>query len=388
MASPPTLCVTDGRVVAGGKLVDADVVIEGGRISAVTGRGQLRAARPGCTVLDAAGCVVAPGFIDLQVNGGYGVDLAREPERTDELGARLVDHGVTSWLPTLVSSDRATRARFVDAVSSAVSHRSPGGARALGAHLEGPVLAPAHAGAHRIENLQSADTLAAELDDLASVALLTLAPELPGALDLVAAAVERGIVVSIGHTAAPAVVVHRAADAGARYATHLFNAMNGLHHRAPGPAGAVLADDRYCAGLILDRHHLHDDTVRLAWRALGPARTSLVSDATAALGLAPGPSALGDQTVHVEVGAVRTPDGVLAGTRFAVDQAVGNLMAVTGCSLVEALHSVTTVPARVLGLPDRGSIVEGAIADLVVLTERAEVVATVAEGRVARPRDT
>jgi len=380
-----TLRVDNGRVVCDGTLMDADILIEEGRIVAVN-----RRERAGTTgrgkgeVLDARGCVVAPGFIDLQVNGGYGIDLAQEPGRVNQLGARLVDHGVTSWLPTLVSSDRATRARFLEAVSSAAAHPQAGVARVLGAHLEGPVLAPALAGAHRIENLQPAAALAAELDELAGVALLTLAPELAGALMLVEAAVERGIVVSVGHSAAPAEIVHRAADAGATYATHLFNAMGGLHHRAPGPAGAVLADDRFCAGLILDRHHLHDDTVRIAWHALGPGRTSLVSDATAALGLAPGRAALGDQMVTVEADAVRTPEGALAGTKFAVDQAVANLVAVTGCSLVEALRTVTSVPARLLGLPDRGVIAEGAVADLVVLTEQVEVVATVVDGRVVR----
>jgi N-acetylglucosamine-6-phosphate deacetylase len=250
------------------------------------------------------------------------------------------------------------------------------------------VLAAAFAGAHRVEHLAPAASLVAEPGHLAGVALLTLAPELPGALDLVAAAVERGIVVSVGHTGAPAETVHRAADAGATYATHLFNAMGGFHQRAPGPAGAVLADERLTAGLILDRHHLHDDVVNLAWRVLGPQRTSLVSDATAALGVAPGQTALAGRTVHVEAGAVRTADGTLAGTRFALDDAVRNLVAVTGCSLVDALHAVTTVPARLLGLADRGAIAPGAVADLVVLADGLDVVATVVAGHVVdRPVD-
>ena len=382
----PTLRITNGRVVYEGRMVDADVLVERDRIAALVERGRdgSGAAGPaGVAVLDARGGVVTPGFIDLQVNGGYGIDLAREPERVGELSGRLVAHGVTSWLPTLVSTDSSTRTRFLDAVAAARARPAAGAARPLGGHLEGPVLAPALAGAHRIEHLAPASLLADELDHLPGVRLLTLAPELPGALDLVAAAVGRGIVVSVGHTAAPAEVVHRAADAGATYATHLFNAMGGLHHRAPGAAGAVLADERLTAGLILDRHHLHDDTVNLAWRVLGPRRTSLVSDATAALGLSPGPTALAGQPVQVEAEAVRTADGVLAGTRFALDGAVRNLMAVTGCALIDALHTVTTVPARVLGLADRGVIAAGAVADLVVLGERADVVTTVVAGCVA-----
>jgi N-acetylglucosamine-6-phosphate deacetylase len=379
-----TLYVADGRVVRDGQLSDADVLIEGDRITAVVERTQGAAASPpaGVEVLDAGGRVVAPGFIDLQVNGGYGIDLAREPERTGELGVRLAAHGVTAWLPTLVSTDASTRAGFLDAVAAARAEPAGGGAHPLGAHLEGPVLAPELAGAHRVEHLAPVSSLAAELDHLTGVVLLTLAPELPGALDLVAAAVERRIVVSVGHTGASAETVHAAADAGATYATHLFNAMGGLHHRAPGAAGAVLVDDRFTAGLILERHHLHDDTVELAWRMLGPRRTSLVSDATAALGAAPGSAALAGQPVHVEAEAVRTPDGTLAGTRFALDDAVRNLLAVTGCTLVDALQTVTAVPARVLGLADRGVIAPGAVADLVVLGGDTDVVATVVAGRV------
>jgi N-acetylglucosamine-6-phosphate deacetylase len=381
-----TLLVTGGRVVCDGQMLDADVVVEGDRIAAVVEHdrrgGGAAVAHEDADVLDAGGRVVAPGFIDLQVNGGYGIDLAREPERVGELSRRLAVHGVTSWLPTLVSTDPPTRTRFLDAVAAARSAPVAGGSRPLGAHLEGPVLAPALAGAHRIEHLTAAAELTVELDRLAGVVLLTLAPELPGALDLVAAAVERGIVVSVGHTGAPAETIHRAADVGATYATHLFNAMGGLHHRSPGPAGAVLADERLTAGLILDRHHLHDDIVTLAWRVLGPHRASLVSDATAALGLAPGETALAGQPVHVAAEAVRTADGVLAGTRFALDDAVRNLLAVTGCPLVDALHTVTTVPARLLRLDDRGAIAPGAVADLVVLDERVEVVATVLAGRV------
>jgi N-acetylglucosamine-6-phosphate deacetylase len=381
----PTLQVTNGRVVCDGRMLDAHIVVEGDRIAAVVERrpGGVAIADPGVEVLDAGGRVVAPGFIDLQVNGAYGIDLARQPERTGELGRLLVGHGVTSWLPTLISTDASTRTAFLDAVAAATARPPDGRAHPLGAHLEGPVLAPALAGAHRVEHLTSAESLTAELDHLTGVALLTLAPELPGALDLVAAAAERGIVVSVGHTGAPAEIVHRAADAGATYATHLFNAMGGLHHRAPGAAGAVLVDERLTAGRILDRHHLHDDTVNLAWRVLGPRRTSLVSDATAALGLAPGAAALAGRPVRVEAEAVRTADGALAGTRFALDDALRNLLAVTGCALMDALPTVTTVPARLLGLTDRGVIAPGAVADLVVLGEGTEVVATVVAGRVA-----
>jgi N-acetylglucosamine-6-phosphate deacetylase len=217
------------------------------------------------------------------------------------------------------------------------------------------------------------------------VALVTLAPELPGALVLVAALVERGIAVSVGHTEATADQVRTALDAGAGYVTHLFNAMAPLHHREPGPAGVALTDDRVRAGIIADGIHVDPAMVALAARALGP-RLSLVTDAVAALGVPPGPVRIGDRWATARDDAVRLPDGTLAGSTLALDRAVRNLVAWTGAPLADAVAAVTTTPAAVLGVPDRGIVAPGAVGDLVLLDPGGEVVATVVAGRVLHDR--
>lgn len=338
--------------------------------------------------LDATGLVVAPGLVDLQVNGAGGVDVTNEPDRLDVVGAELVRHGVTAYLPTVITS--APEARV--AALSAAAALPLSGAVPLGVHLEGPMIAPSRRGAHPEAWLRGASL---ELVDGwsrdAGVVIVTIAPELPGACEVIAALVSRGVVVSIGHTAATPLEVEAAVAAGARCATHLFNAMPALSAREPGPAGAVLGHPDLVAGLIVDRVHLAPDTVRTAWRALGPERFWSVSDTTAALGLGDGPTRLGDQDVVVVDGAVRLPDGTLAGSASSLADCVQVLWATTGCSLAEALATATSTPARLVGDDSRGSLVPGARGDLVLLDvdsdrRRLEVVATVVGGTVAFDR--
>ncbi len=234
----------------------------------------------------------------------------------------------------------------------------------------------------------SAEAIAAEgWSADAGVALVTLAPELPGAVDLVCELVERGVVVAAGHSSATAAQATAAVDAGVRYVTHLFNAMAPLRHREPGLAGVALTDERVRVGVIADGLHLDPIAVTLAARALGD-RLSLVTDAVSALGLPPGAVALGSLTADVSVadGAVRLADGTLAGSTLSLDRAVRNLVAWAGVTLVEAVAAVTSTPAAVLGLPDRGVVAPGAAGDLVLLTDTGEVVATVIAGRVAYDR--
>jgi len=201
--------------------------------------------------------------------------------------------------------------------------------------------------------------------------MVTIAPELPGALEVIGALVDRGVVVSIGHTAATD--VSGAVAAGATCFTHLFNAMPPLHHRAPGPVGAAL-DGSLVAGMLVDGHHLDPAVVRLAWRILGPTRFLTVSDTTAALGLT-GQTRLGHQRVTIEDGAVRLADGTLAGSAASLVDCLRELVRVTGCTVHEALATATTTPARLLGQPQRDG-------DRVLLTPSLEVVATVVGGEV------
>jgi N-acetylglucosamine-6-phosphate deacetylase len=346
------------------------------------------------TVLDATGLVVAPGFIDLQCNGALGVDLTSEPDRLGDIAAGLPRWGVTAWLPTVVTSPPAERLAVLRAFRDRRDVESgPVGATPLGLHLEGPFLAPARRGAHDL-HLLTAPSLTLVDDEgwsrAAGVALVTLAPELPGALDVVRALVDRGVVVAAGHSSATASEARAALDAGVTGVTHLFNAMGGLHHREPGLAGVALTDPRPHVWLIADGVHVDPAVVALAAGALGD-RTVLVTDAVAALGAGHAAAAaragrLGSRPVDLpadgEGGAVRLADGTLAGSALSLDRAVRNLMAFAGVDLAAAVHAVTAAPAALLGLPDRGVIAPGAVGDLVLLTPEGHVVATVIGGEV------
>ena len=340
--------------------------------------------------LDATGLFVVPGFVDLQCNGAAGVDVTAQPERMWEVAAALPRWGVTAWLPTIVTAPAPARARALTVVRSGPPDDGIPRAAALGLHLEGPFLAPERRGAHDPRHLAQPSVAVVENEGWtrdAGVALVTLAPERPGASDVIRRLVEAGVVVAAGHSSASADEARAALDAGVTYVTHLFNAMAELHHRAPGLAGIALTDDRVRVGLIADGLHVDPAVVALAARGLGD-RLTLVTDAVSALGAPPGPVQLGslDATVSADDGAVRLADGTLAGSTLALDRAVRNLVAFAGVPLVDAVRAATVAPAAVLGLADRGVVVPGAVADLVLLAPSGEVVATVVAGRVAYDR--
>lgn len=397
------LVVRGGHVLVDGGWRRADVTVRDGVVAAIEpstpasagsppGDGGADEAGVGVGVVDATGMVVAPGFVDLQLNGAGGVDLTATPERLWEVAALLPRWGVTSWLPTIVTSPEPVRERAL-----AVLHEGPPDdavvATPLGLHFEGPFLDPRRKGAHAEEHLRVANVdVVAHWSRDGGVALVTLAPDLPGALDVTRALVGRGVVVSMGHSSATAAEAEAGVDAGARWATHLFNTMPPLHHRDPGLAGVALTDERLHVGLIADGLHVHPRMVALAARALGP-RLTLVTDAVAALGMPPGPVRLGDREALAGDDGVRLPDGTLAGSNLSMDTAVANLMAYAGVDLATALHAATVAPARLLGRADLGVLRPGAPADLVVLETslvpdvaagrpRLRVAATVVGGRV------
>jgi N-acetylglucosamine-6-phosphate deacetylase len=375
-----SLDVRGGLVVRPDGVTRADVAIRHGRITAVHDRA---ATDPDgdVEVLDAADLLVTPGFVDLQCNGAHGIDLVLEPERMWELAALLPRYGVTAFLPTIISCPPA----LVDRAIAALAAPPPDfqGATPLGLHLEGPMLNPARRGAHPPEQLRPpSETPVDAWAASGRVAMVTLAPELPGALDAIRALCAADVVVSAGHTDATADELNAGLDAGVTAATHLFNAMPPFKHREPGAAGAVLADGRVTAGVIVDGVHVHPTAVAAAWAALGPARTALVTDAVAPLGCPPGPFHFGNIEVTVGPDSVRLADGTLAGSILAMDQAVRNLMAFTGCPPHEAVTAATATPARVVGAGLKGRIEPGCDGDLVVLTPSLEVVAVVIAGAI------
>jgi N-acetylglucosamine-6-phosphate deacetylase len=331
--------------------------------------------------LDASGLLVAPGYVDLQINGAFGIDLMREPERLWELGERLTSSGVTAFLPTIPSAPEGVVPRAVEAMGC----RPDGfrGAEPLGLHLEGPMLSPVRRGAHDPANLRSPDPGRYGVwSRAAGVAMVTLAPELPGALDAVKHLTSGGVLVAAGHTDASTDEMTAGADAGITAVTHLYNAMAPFAHRRPGPIGVALTDPRLTSTLIVDGQHVHPVAVAAAWAALGPDRLALVTDAVAAMGSPPGPSTLGGAEVSVSEVAVRTKDGRLAGSLLAMDAAVRNLVEATGCTHDQAIRCATAVPARLVGADGRGEIAPGNRADLILLDRSYQVVGVVVGGEV------
>ena len=359
----------------------AAVVIQDGKIDAL-----VRDPRPGDLPEERREFVglLCPGFIDLQINGAFGADIGPDPDAIRTLVTRLPTTGVTSFLPTLISSPPERYEGFFDALEEGALEN---GARVLGAHLEGPFLAPERKGAHDPANLRPKDLgLMRELLGSGKVRIMTLAPELPNALEAIELLLEGGAVASAGHTDATCEEVTRAVDAGLSLGTHLYNAMRPLAHREPGTVGALLTDDRVKVGIIADGVHVHEAALRLAHRARGSEGLILVTDAMQAAGMPPGDYELGQRKVHLEDGAVRLPDGTLAGSALTMDEAVRNAVRFLGVSLAQAVRMAAETPAAALNLDEKGKIAVGCDADLVLLDDEGTVLETTVAGEMVYER--
>ena len=339
----------------GGELIPGDVEIADGRIAA-------------CALAGPGSGVAVPGFVDLQVNGFAGVDfLNASAADYDTAGEALCQTGVTAYQPTLITTPEETLVGALQEVPP-----SAAGPRIIGVHLEGPFLAATRIGAHplgarRDPDLELLDRLLAA----GPVTQMTLAPELPGALELIDVLCARGVVVSCGHTDASAAEAQAAFDRGARSVTHIFNAMRHFSHRDPGIAVAALVDEDVVVQVILDGHHMATQTARLIWRA-ARGRVALVTDAMAAAGNGDGRYVLGGMEVRVLDGVARTPEGALAGSTVTMIEAVRQLHAL-GVSLEDAVGAATHVPGRLIGQPGLGVLEPGRPADVVVLDDRLDV---------------
>lgn len=321
-----------------------------------------------------------PGLVDLQVNGYAGVDLlSAEPDEIAAMGRALLRAGVLWYQPTLITAPDEQARAALDAIAKAM--HLGGGARILGAHLEGPFLSPARRGAHDETWLREPDKdlLASYLLAGCPVTMVTLAPELPGADELIDALVERGIVVSLGHTNATAVAAHAALDLGATAVTHLYNAMRPFSHRDPGVVGAALTRDDVFVQLIADGVHVAAEAILTACRA-ARGRVALVSDTIAAAGLGDGAFRVGPVEVLVERGVSRLADGTLAGAVRPLAWGM-RALAELGVSIPEAVDAVTRTPARILGREDAGRLSLGGPADIVVLDDHLAVADVLVGGR-------
>jgi N-acetylglucosamine-6-phosphate deacetylase len=351
--------------------------VEDGRIAAL-GAGDPETVPPARAV-DLGGAWVLPGFVDIHVHGGGGAAYTSgDPDDARAAAAFHRAHGTTTTVASLVTAGLDDLERAVRALAPLVGERV-----LAGLHLEGPYLSPSHAGAHDPALLRSPDPreLGRLLDAAGgTVRMVTVAPELRGGLELVRRTVAAGAVAAVGHTDATYDEARAAFDAGARVATHLYNAMRSLHHREPGLVAAALEDERVTVELIADGVHVHDAVAALAFGAAGPARTALITDAMAAAGMADGAYELGPMDVRVRDGVARLAGGgSIAGSTLTMDAALRRAVRALGVPIVDAARAASTTPARLLGLRT-GALEPGLDADLVVLGDELAVSSVMVRG--------
>ena len=355
-----------GAALVDGAFVPGDVEVADGRVAAV-----------GLNSANGKG-IASPGFVDLQVNGFAGVDFfSADAGGYRRAGAALLECGVTAYQPTFITSPEDELVAALAEVP--VNGVSP---RVLGAHLEGPFISSERLGTHPAESRRDPDpALLERLLAAGPVSHVTLATELPGAFELVDMLRERGVTVSCGHSNATAAEARDAFARGAKTVTHIFNAMRPFAAREPGLAGAALVTGDVVVQVILDGVHLADDTARLVWQAAG-GRVALVTDAIAAARNGDGSYRLAGVDFEVEDGVARSADHVLAGSTVCMIDAVRNLVAL-GAPVEAALAAATSVPARIAGRPELGTVAPGSSADIVVLDDGLEIVRVLVRGEDA-----
>jgi N-acetylglucosamine-6-phosphate deacetylase len=371
-----------GTALAGARLVLPSGVVENGRLAfsgtTITGIGGERAAGD----LDLTGYTVVPGFVDLHVHGGGGASYASGSAEEALTAARThLEHGTTTTVASTVTGEIDEVCRQAAVLSELVED----GVLA-GVHFEGPFISPGRCGAHRPDLLRDPDpALVRKLVDAArgTARMVTLAPELPGGLESVRLLADLGVIAAVGHTDSDYAKTLEAIEAGATVATHLFNAMPGIQHRAPGPIVALLEDERVTVELVGDGVHLHPSVLDLAYGAAGANRVALITDAMGAAGMGDGLYPLGPLQVRVEDGVARLVEGgSIAGSTLTLDVAFQRAVLVNKLSLAQTVQSISTNPAALLGLADSvGSLAVGKNADLAILdSESYALVAVVRRG--------
>ena len=370
------------------QIADPWLLIEDGRIVDISSR----TARPlpaGATVVDFGDAVVAPGLLDIHMHGGAGLDVMRASRaELPRLGQFLTRHGVTGYFATTVAAPLDTTCAALERLADAIESAKQGGngveARPLGIHLEGPFLSHKRRGVHPPEYLVEPTVNVFEKLWQAArghVRMMTIAPEIPGAMEVIAEGARRKVCVSIGHSDADLSTARQAVRAGARHATHTFNAMRPLDHRNPGILGEVLGDDSISADIIADGIHVSPEIVKVFLQAKGPERAVLITDAISATGMPDGRYQLGPIEVEVKDGKATAGDS-LAGSVLTMDRAVRNVTKFSNWSLQQAVRAATLNPATAVGLAStHGQLVVGAAADLVVFSPAGDVIKTIVAGQ-------
>lgn len=366
----------NGRVLRNHTLINEDFWVKDGKIISPCETSDYE--------VDVQGLIIAPGYIDLQINGAFGIDFSVQADQIHHVAELLPQYGVTSFLPTLVSCEKKTYLELMPHLQP-----FPGGSHGssiLGIHLEGPYFAPGKHGAHN-QNLiisQISHSLEDYYGNLEGVRMVTLAPELPGGLLLIQDLKSKNIVVSAGHTNATYEEANAAIHAGITMATHLFNAMPSINHRNPGIIGAVLTNDSMFYSIIADNFHVKPSIIDLAWRS-NPKGLCLITDAMQALGQPPGVYCLGTMMVDAGTGgAYISGTQTLAGSVLSLDEAVRNFRKSTNCSLVDSLETASLKPAQVLGIDNvKGNLNEESDADFIIVDDDLNMHACYVAGQLA-----
>jgi len=357
------------------------LLVEGSRIAAL-GEGEppeIEAKR-----LNLKGQRLIPGLIDIHIHGAMGHDtMDATPQALEEMARFYARHGVTGFLATTVAASEKAIMAALENIAQ-VMRQGTGGARILGAHVEGPYLNVERRGAQHAEEVRLAQPQEyRRFFATGVVRLITLAPEYPENQELLRFAVTHGAAVAIGHTKASYETIRQAVALGATQVTHLFNGMEPMHHRNPGAVGAALTLDALYCQLIADNIHIQPPVLKLAVRAKGPERIILITDAMRGTGMPDGDYTLGEEKVTVRQGIARTETGALAGSTLTLERALANIMAATELSFAEALPMATRIPAQTLGLErHKGSLAVGMDADLAVIDDNFQVSLTMVEGEI------
>lgn len=371
------------------EIADPLLLIEDGRIAELSSISK-RGAPAETGAIDFGDALLAPGFLDIHIHGGAGLDVMRASvSELPRLGNFLASHGVTAYFPTTVAAGLdatcAALERLADAIEkNPETNGNPVQARPIGIHLEGPFLSHKRRGVHPPEYL--VEPTLGTFDRLWQAArgyvrMMTIAPEIPGAMEVIAEASRRNVCVSIGHSDADFPAAREAVRAGARHATHTFNAMRPLDHRSPGIIGEVLSDDSMTADIIADGIHVSPEVVKVFLQAKGPDRAVLITDAISATGMPDGLYQLGPIQVQVKDGKCTAGDS-LAGSVLTMDRAIRNVTRFSTWSLRDAVRAATLNPAQAVGLANkRGKLTVGADADFVVLSPAGDVLKTIVGGR-------
>jgi N-acetylglucosamine-6-phosphate deacetylase len=373
--------------ITGGKLVlpntdikEKTLVIENGKISKIIE--SLPETSSSDEIVNVKGKWVLPGFIDIHTHGAIGLDtMDCDRESIYKLSRYFAAHGVTSFLPTTWSAKPELMLKSIENIAGCTEFED--GARVLGVHIEGPYLSIENRGAQLKNVIRKPDQIEyKKWLDTGIVKLITIAPEVKGAMEFIDIALKHGVEFAMGHTSANYEEAINAINHGVRQTTHLYNGMPPLHHRNPGAVGAVLTDDRIFAQVIVDGIHIHPAMINLVVRAKGISKIILITDSIRGTGLQDGEYDYHGQKFTVTGGVARTPEGGLSGSTLTLDQALRNMINFTGMPLNKILPTITTVPAKAMGLDEKiGALKEGGYADITVLSHELTVEKTFVKGK-------